>query len=138
MGSGAPTRRFDGTTAIDNPVGYKESLGSIRLSFEDGEAGEIKIQIPFRAILTRIRSIVTKALADTDSGVITFTSPDGDIAELEHAISAAQEDEQSEVLNHTDDSNLFEAGDDLTITTAKATPGGKVAVDIDVLRVIGP
>ena len=136
--NGAPTRSFDGTTVITNPIGFKEAMGGIRLSFEDDEQGAIKIRIPYRAILTRIRSIVTKALASGNVGSVTFASPSGEIQELEHSASAALGDEESEVLDHTTGNNLFAAGSDLTITTAKTTEGGKVAVDLDLLRIGGP
>ena len=136
--SKAPTRIFDGTTVIHNPVGYRLPMGGIRFSFVTADQGAIKIQIPFHAILTRVRSVVTSVLGATDVGTITFASPDGDIVELEHAISAAKATEESADLDHTDENNLFAAGADLTITSAKTTTGGKVVVDLDLLRVTGP
>ena len=131
----APTRRFDGTTVIDNPVGYSLPLGGIRLSFEDGEQGAIKVRIPFRGRVTFVRSIVTKALAASDAGTVTFASPAGQLAQLSHPASAALENERSATpsANHT-----IESDTDLTITTAKTTEGGKVAVDLVILRVAGP
>ena len=129
------TRLFDGTTAIHNPVGYKVPMGGIALSFEADEQGAIRIRMPFRCKITRVRSIVTKALSDTNAGSVTFASSDGDLAELEHALSAAVGSTRTAdpVANNT-----IEKDADLTITTAKVKVGGKVSVDIDILRFEGP
>ena len=136
--SDAPTRRFDGTTVIDNPVGYKVPLGGIRVSFEADEQGAVLIQVPFRARVTRVRSIVTKALAATDVGELTFTSPTGEFAELSHPLSApvGQTRMASAMINAVN--AILEAGQDITITPEKTTDGGKVSVDLDLLRMEGP
>ena len=131
----APTRRFDGTTVIDNPTGYKLPMGSIRVSFQAGEQGSIKIRIPFRARITRIRSIVTSVISAGGSGTVTFASPDGELAELEHeANSGIGAEEGAEPFTN----NVFEVGQDLTITTEKTAAGGRVAIDMDLERISGP
>ena len=129
------TRIFDGTTALHNPVGYKLPLGGISLSFEADEQGAIRIRMPFRCKITRVRSIVTKALSDTNAGTVTFTSSDGNLAVLNHALSAAIGDIKTAVPAAN---NVFEADEDLVITPAKANDGGKVSVDLDILRFAGP
>ena len=136
--SDALTRCFDGTTGISNPVGYKVPLGGIRVSFETDEQGAVKVQVPFRARVTRVRSIVTKALADTDEGTVTFTSPTGEFAELTHPLSSAIAAMTFTVAGIVAINAILEPGQDITITPAKVTGGGKVSVDLDLLRMEGP
>ena len=136
--SDAPTRRFDGTTVIDNPVGYKTVVGGIQMSFEADEQGAVKVQVPFRARVTRVRSIVVKALAATDVGTVTFTSPSGEFAELSHPLSSAIGAMTFTVAGIDAANAVLEVGQDITITPAKVTDGGKVSVDLDLLRMEGP
>ena len=131
----APTRIFDGSTAIHNPVAYKLPLGAMRHSFEDGEQGTIRVKMPFRARVTRVRSIVTKALAATDSGGVTFSTTEGTLAVLTHPASApVGQSRSTEII----DNAIIEAGRDLHIETDKTTEGGKISIDLDVERVAGP
>ena len=133
----APTRRFDGTTVIDNPVGYKMPVAGIPLSFEAGEQRAILIHVPFRARVTRVRSLVTKALAATDVGELTFTSPSGEFASLSHTASAPiTQTRMTTVIDA--DNGVLEPGEDITITPEKTTVGGKVMVDLVLLRISGP
>ena len=135
--SDAPTRRFDGTTVIDNPVGYRIPLGGIRVSFEADEQGAVTIQVPFRARVTRVRSIVVKALSAGNVGELAFTSPDGEFADLSHTDAAPVGQSRSSSAAISTNS-ILEAGEDITITPTKVTDGGKVSVDLDLLRMEGP
>ena len=134
----APTRRFDGTTVIDNPVGYKVPLGGIRASFDAGEQGSVKIQVPFRARVTRVRSRVTKALSAGNVGDLTFATPSGTFVELEHSLSAPLGQSRSAAASINDNNAVLEPGQDITITPEKTTAGGKVSIDLDLLRMEGP
>ena len=139
--SDAPTRRFDGTTVIDNPVGYKVPLGGIRVSFEADEKSPVKIQVPFRARVTRVRSIVIKALSAGADAALAFTSPGppaAEFADLSHSDAAPVGESRSAAAMIIAANAILEAGEDITITPTKAADGGKVSVDLDLLRIEGP
>lgn len=136
--SHSPTRRFDGTTVIDNPVGYKVPISGVRVSFEADEKGVARIHVPFRGRVTRIRSIVTKALAAGEAGTLTFTSPKGELVVLSHTASAPLDQSRSSAAGIDSDAAILESGHDIHITPAKVTSGGRVQVDIDILRIEGP
>ncbi|GAP53500.1 hypothetical protein AHiyo6_00650, partial [Arthrobacter sp. Hiyo6] len=46
-------------------------------SFESGEQAAVKVYFPFPARITKIRGIVTKAVAATDAGTITGANATG-------------------------------------------------------------
>jgi len=104
----------------------------VPVSFETGfQMATLDIYFPAKAQITRIRSIVTKALAGTDSGTIQAKNSAGtDLTTglLTHAASAALADKQSAVptANHT-----VAADDFLRLVTAKTTAGGEALVTIE-------
>ena len=105
---------------------------TVPVSFKTGfQMATLDLFFPAKAQITRIRSIVTKALAGTDAGTIQAKNSAGTNLTnglLTHAASAALADKQSAVptANH-----IVAADDFLRLTTAKATAGGEALVQIE-------
>ena len=116
-----------------NIPGITELL-SVRMSFETGEQGALKLRFPFRAKVTGLRSQVVKALSGTDAGTVTPSNSVGNMANgtISHAASAALGNE----IVATPTTNQTIAKDtDLTLTSAKTTVVGKVNVTVQYQRV---
>jgi hypothetical protein len=105
---------------------------NIPVSFESGfQMATLDLYFPAKVQITLLRSIVTKALAGTDSGTIQAKNSAGSNLTnglLTHAASAALADKQSAVptANH-----VVSAGDFLRLVTAKSTAGGEALVQIE-------
>jgi len=130
------TQKVKGSTVIDNLVGPKEVMVVNGVSFETNEQGAIVIPFNFKANILALESIVTTALAVTDAGTITPSNSVGNMAggTLTHAAAAAIGDTQTAA---TLTSNTVIAKDtDLTLTPAKTTGGGRVAVTVHYQRVL--
>lgn len=100
------------------------------LSFESGEQGAAKIYFPMPVKITKIRSTVQKALANTDAGTITGANATGASTGgvITHALSAAFADAQTA----TPTTNVTVAADSYyQLTTAKTTAGGKALVTLE-------
>ena len=113
--------------------GLREVLPGLRLSFETGEQGSVKIRFPFKVRIDQIRSQVVKALSDTNVGTVTLHSSDGAMANgvISHALSAALGNEK--VANPTTN-RIIDKDTDLTLLPAKVKVGGKVQVTIQYTR----
>ena len=109
-------------------------LGPFPMSFETGEQTATKIYANHRLRITKVRSIVRKALSATDAGTITVASTAGTMATISHPASSALNSEQSADADTT--KNLIAKGGYLTVTAAKTTVGGKVLVTIEAEREI--
>lgn len=106
------------------PAGIK-GVVSFSASFESNEQGAVFLYFPFAVKVTKIRSVVTKALANTDAGTIQGANATGNSTGglITHALSAAIGNEQSA----TPTTNNTVAKDSYyKLTTAKSTAGGKV------------
>ena len=133
MGKQSIVKRFQGQISVDNVVGGKGLLAAIRMSFETGEAGLITIKFPYKVKILLLRSIVTKALSDTDAGTITPANATGNMANgtITHALSAAL----GNTIEATPTTNqVIEKDADLKLTSAKTTVVGKVAVTVHYLK----
>jgi len=108
------------------PTETKLNINTFPHSFETGEQGDIKIYLPYRTKLIRVRSTVVKALAGTDSGTITVKRGATTIATLTHAASAAYGNEQDSGEINGD----FTADRTVILTSAKTTVGGRVLVSL--------
>ena len=102
------------------------------VSFETGfQMATLDIYMPAKCQVTRVRSIVTKALAGTDNGTIQFKNSAGTNFTnglLTHLASAALADKQSAVptANH-----VCLADDFIRLVTAKTTAGGEALVQVE-------
>lgn len=110
-----------------------EGIVTIPLSFETNEQTATKIYFPSKVTINKIRSIVMKALAGTDTGTITGANSTGNSNNgvVTVAISAVLDEEDSA---SPDSNNVVEADSYYKLTTAKSTAGGKVLVTLEYTR----
>ena len=113
--------------------GLREILPAIRLSFDAGEQGAVKIRFPFKARIDILFSQVVKALSATNAGTVTPSNNVGNMANgtLSHALSSGlgAEEEKEPSTNR-----IIAKGSNLTLTPAKTTAGGQVQVTIHYTR----
>jgi len=111
----------------------QKGIITLPLSFETDEQTATKIFFPFKVTINKIRSIVMKALAGTDTGTITGANSTGDSNNgvVTVAISAALNDEDS---TSPDTNNVVLADGYYKLTSAKATAGGKALVTLEYTR----
>ena len=104
----------------------------VSVSFETGEQATLDIYFgPVPVKIRKLRSHVTKALADTDAGTITAKNSAGSAmasGTLTHAASAALNDKQSAVPTTN---NAVAADSYITLLTAKTTAGGRAIVTVE-------
>lgn len=107
---------------------------TVPMSFETGEQTATKIYFPYAVQIKRIRGIVTKALAATNSGTITGANSAGNsTAGVITALASAALDTEYSV-NPTDN-NLVGKDSYYKLTSAKVTAGGKILVTLEVERI---
>lgn len=112
-----------------------EEVMTFAMSFETNEQTITKLYFPFKATINKIRSIVMKALADTDTGTITGANATGASANgvVTIAASAALNEEDSAIPTTN---NVVAADSYYKLTTAKSTAGGKVLVSLEYTRTV--
>lgn len=122
-----------GPVIIKQAIGMREVI-TVPMSFETGEQTVTKIYLPYKAVVKKIRSIVTKAIAGTDNGTITPKNSAGSTMTsgvITHDASAALDTE--EVATPT--ANTSVAKDSFfSLTSAKTTAGGKALVSVEIER----
>jgi hypothetical protein len=99
-------------------------LPIISVSFESGEqVTALKLpKMPFRYSLVDVRTAVHKALANTDAGTVTLKNGSTTLATVTIPLSSAI---ATETAAPSIASMPFELADQLSVTAAKATAGGK-------------
>jgi len=110
-----------------------EQVIYIPVSFETSEVGTFEVPNPgYRFTVKNAKSVVTHIVAGSNNGTITLLKGSTTLGSLTVAASSAigDEDTYSEVAKAT-----FEVTDELKITTAKSTAGGRaiLAVTVEVL-----
>jgi hypothetical protein len=99
-------------------------LPIIEVSFESGETiTAVKLpKMPFRYSLVDVRTAVVKAIAATDAATVTVKNGSTTLATVTIPLSSvvATETAAASVV-----STPFELADQLSVTTAKSTAGGK-------------
>ena len=107
----------------------------ITVSFETGEVTATnQIYFPYRVKITKIRGIVTKAIAATDNGTITGANSTG--SSTAGAITCVASDALNTAYSVSPTSNNEVAKDGYyKLTTAKTTAGGKVLVTLEFTRI---
>jgi hypothetical protein len=113
----------------------QNELVTIAASFETGEVGAIKFKMPYAGSITNIYAIATKAIAATDAGTVLLKNNSGTTMTVTTPIVFAISDPFGTAYSSSvTANNTFVANDILSITTAKATAGGKILVSLNILR----
>jgi len=118
----------------DSRIDWSAAVGkdviTVPMSFETDEQTATKIYFPFAVTITKIRGIVTKAIAGTDDGTITGANATGDSAT--GVITATASDALNTEYSVSPTTNNTVAADGYyKLTSAKTTAGGKVLVTIE-------
>jgi hypothetical protein len=129
--SGHVTIVNTGATALK--AALLKGIITAELSFESDRKTATKIYFPYAVTITKIRTIVMKALADTNAGTITGANSVGNSTDGVVTIDA------SALLNAEDeaepsDNNEVAADSYYMLTSAKAAAGGIVLVTLEYIR----
>ena len=121
------------TAAKLNPAAKKEVL-IVPISFDSGEQSENTFTIPYDFKITSIRYTVTKVIAGTDAASISLSI--NGVAMTPGSISIPA----STLINTTSSTNITAtntgtANQQVKVTSAKATAGGKALLTINLERV---
>lgn len=101
-------------------------------SFEAGEQGDTKIKLPFGGTANNVYGFATKAIENSNDGTITIKNHSGLTLAT---ITAEAGDIRTTEYNETPISNnVFSIEQYITISTNKATAGGKVLLQIRFLK----
>jgi hypothetical protein len=126
----------DTITVNHTVAALRRHLQAVDISFESGEVGAYKIRVPWDCTLDFAYSYVTKAIAATDNGTITFKNNAGTVMDtgagagtgiITYTASTARDSATNITFTGT---NTFSAGELLTIESAKTTAGGKVLLSL--------
>lgn len=100
-----------------------EIMIPVLVSFETNEVGSFKLPLlPYRYRLTKIKSAVVKTVAGSNDGTIDVKKGATSYGQITVAASAAIGDEDADTsVTQT----AFELDEQMTITTAKSTAGGR-------------
>ena len=106
----------------------------LQVSFETDYVGDFKITMPYAGTVTSIYGYAVKAIAGGDAGTIQMKN-NGGTSTTGGLITFALGDIRGTAYTATPSANnTFIAGDILTFTTAKGTPGGVVQLSITTTR----
>jgi hypothetical protein len=103
-------------------VGQYEYL-ALPFSFESNEVGTFKLAtLPYRCKLISAKTAMQKAAGASDTGTVVVKKASTTVATVTVAASAAiGEEDTAPTVTET----IFETTDQISITTAKTTAGGK-------------
>lgn len=115
--------------------GGAQAKGSVTvpLSFETGEQAATKLFFDYPVKITKIRGIVTKAIAASDNGTVTGANATGNSTAGVITATAADALAVEYAVSPTSN-NTVAAGSYYKLTTAKSTAGGKVLVTLEFQR----
>lgn len=105
----------------------------VPLSFEANEQGTNEIQIDYDFTLTSINYTVTKAIAATDDGTVTYLINGSPTVAGSTTFTASTAINTSSSITFSG-SNTGSAGHKIRLTTAKTTAGGKVLATLKITR----
>lgn len=110
-----------------------DGVRDILMSFETGEQTTTLIYFPFAVRINKIRGIVMKALAATDSGTITGSNSTG--ASTSGVITALASAALNTAYSVTPTSNNLVGKDGYyQLVSAKTTAGGKILISLEYSR----
>lgn len=107
---------------------------TIPVSFEANEVGDIKVLMPYACSVTNTYSSVSKTVAATDDGTIVFKNNAGTTMTGATITVAASSAVGTADTGLATANNTFTAGEVMTLTTAKATAGGRCVVSVQLVR----
>lgn len=139
-GTAASTGLTDssGVLTVAAKIAHLESallkgVSTFTMSFESGEQTTTRIYFPMKVTINKIRGIVMKAIAGTDSGTITCGNSTG--ASTAGVVTAAASDAlNTEYSVSPSTNNVVLADGYYYLTSAKSTAGGKVLVSLEWTR----
>lgn len=112
----------------------KTEVEFLNISFESGETGDFKIEMPYAGSLVGIYAYVYKAIASTDNGTITPKNNAGTTMGSGTITFTASDPRGTAYTSVPSTNNTFVIGDILTFTSAKTTAGGKVTLSLSIIR----
>lgn len=107
---------------------------TIPVSFEANEVGDIKVLMPYACSVTNTYSSVSKTVAATDDGTIVFKNNAGTTMTGATITVAASSAVGTADTGLATANNTFTAGEVMTLTTTKATAGGRCVVSVQLVR----
>lgn len=102
------------------------------LSLETGYLGDIKMVVPFACVVKRITAHVDKLIENTDDATVTVKNHIG--SEMEELTITKGSAIGQDFSIQPETNNQFTAGQVITFSTSKATPGGQVFISLEVQR----
>lgn len=112
-----------------------KGIVTLEMSFETDRETATKVYFPFAVEITKIRSIVMKALAATSAGTITCANSVGN--STNGVVTVAAESPLNTEDNASPTTNVAVAADSYyKLTSAKANKGGIVLVTLEYKRVV--
>lgn len=121
-----------GVTIAKLEAALIKGIATVPLSFETDELTATKIYFPFKVTVTKIRSIVMKAIGATADATVTGNNGTGDTVVTIAAESALNTEDSADPSAAN---GVVEADAAYTLTSAKgATAGGKALVTLEYTR----
>lgn len=122
----------DNVTVDKVSTNLKYDTINFEASFETGELGATKIKLPFGGTLDNIYGFATKAIEATNNGTITVKNHAG--LTLATITATAGDIRTTEYNNTPASNNVFAIEQYITVETSKANAGGKVLLQMRVLK----
>ncbi len=107
---------------------------NLNVSFEAGEQCNNRFKMPFSGTITGIYGVVTKAVANTDSGTVILKNAAGTTTTNGTLTFAASDPLETAYSASPSANNTFSANDILYCVTSKVTAGGRIAITLTVQR----
>lgn len=117
------------------PIASNYKIVTLPVSFASGQQATHTLYFPSGAIVTKVRSFVTAAIAGTDNATITCQNNGGSamangVVTIPASSAVATEDNASPTTN-----NVFTAGQKMQLVCAKTTAGGTANVFVEYFNV---
>lgn len=105
----------------------------VPVSFETNEKGDMKLYLPSKCKLYRVRGVVQKAIAASDNGTVTIKNSAGSTIATITATAADAINTAYDTGVITSANNAINEDSFITLTVAKTTAGGKVNLQFELL-----
>ncbi len=113
-------------------IGSELTIGPFPVSYETGEVltANKLAALPYRCVLKAIHTTVAKAIAGSNDGTLTVKKSSTTLGSVTHTASDALDVERDS--SNVDSTVPIEVTDQITITSAKSTAGGRVLCTLTV------